>query len=97
MTNRTLLTRLGYGTLDKIYLQFDEVFWDADVQNIVTPFTDYPRGHYNSWMNLYPVTGEPVLICFNGGPAAYALSSETDETVVGQALSTILNAYDRGD
>lgn len=90
------ITRLGYGTLDKIYLQFDDVFWDVGVQNIVTPFTDYPRGHYNSWMNLYPVTGEPVLICFNGGPAAYALSSETDETVVHQALSTILKAYDRG-
>lgn len=89
------IDRLGFGTLDKIYLQFDEVFWDADIQNIVTPFTDYPRGQYNSWLNLYPLTGEPVLICFNGGPAAYALSSETDETVVGQALSTILKAYDR--
>ncbi|HCW84628.1 MAG: FAD-dependent oxidoreductase [Planktotalea sp.] len=91
------IDRLGFGTLDKIYLQFDEVFWDADIQNITTPSVDFPHGHYNSWMNLYPVTGEPVLICFNGGPAAYALSSETDETVVGQALSTILNAYDRGD
>ena len=90
------IDRLGFGTLDKIYLQFDEVFWDADIQNIITPFTGFPRGQYNGWLNLYPLTGKPVLVCFNGGPAAYALSALTDETVVSQARSTILNAYGRG-
>jgi monoamine oxidase len=90
------IDRLGFGTRDKIYLQFDEVFWDAEKHNIITPFTDFPRGQYNAWMNLYPVTGKPVLVCFNGGPAAYTLSSETDETVVSQALNTILKAYGRG-
>lgn len=71
------------------------MFWDAERHNIVTPVTDFPHGQYNGWLNLYPATKKPVLVCFNGGPAAYALSSETDETVVNQALTTILKAYGR--
>ena len=90
------IDRLGFGVLDKIYLQFDKVFWDKDIQNIITPFNNQPQGYYNSWVNLYPVTGKPVLIAFNGGPAAHALSSQSDDTVVQGALSTILSAYGQG-
>lgn len=87
------IENLGMGTLDKIYLQFDEVFWDKEPHMLITPFTDYEPGYYNSWLNLYALFGEPLLLVFNGGPAALALSSENDETVVQGALSTIRRAY----
>ena len=72
------IKRLGYGTLDKIYMQFDTVFWDQEPHNILTPDNGLEPGFFNSWVNLYPVTGKPVLLCFNGGPAALALASEND-------------------
>ncbi len=84
---------LGYGTLDKIYLQFDEVFWDTEPHNIITPFNGFEQGFFNSWVNLYPTMGKPVLLCFNGGPAALALSTEPDEVVIARARQTILTAY----
>ncbi|MEM6502073.1 MAG: FAD-dependent oxidoreductase [Cyanobacteria bacterium P01_C01_bin.89] len=87
------IERLGMGTLDKIYLQFDEVFWDKEPHLLITPFTDYEPGFYNNWINLYALFGKPILLVFSGGPAALALSSESDETVVQGALNTIHRAY----
>lgn len=87
------IDRLGFGTLDKMYLQFDRVFWDEDAHNILTPFTDFEPGFYNNWVNLHAAFDKPVLLGFNGGPAALALSSEPDDTVVGNFERTILQAY----
>lgn len=87
------IERLGMGTLDKVYLQFDQVFWDKRPHQLITPFTGYPPGYYNDWLNLYAIFGEPILLVFNGGPAALALSEESNETVVQGALNTIRRAY----
>ena len=92
-TKQRAIARLGMGTLDKIYLQFDQVFWDKAPHSILSPFTDYEPGYYNNWINLYALFSEPFLLVFNGGPAALALSSESDETVVQGALRTIRRAY----
>ena len=35
------IQRLGMGTLDKIYLQFDDPFWDKEPHLLITPFTDF--------------------------------------------------------
>ncbi len=75
---QTAIDALGYGTLDKIYLQFDQVFWDQEPHNIITPFNGFERGYFNNWVNLFPTMDKPVLLCFNGGPAALALSFEPD-------------------
>lgn len=88
---------LGFGTLDKIYLQFEEVFWDEEPHNIITPFNGFEPGFFNNWVNLYPTMGKPVLLCFNGGPAALALSSEPDEVVISNARQSILTAYGISD
>lgn len=85
--------RLGFGTLDKIYLQFDRVFWDHEPHMILTPFTDFPEGHYNSWLNLYALFGKPMLLGFNGGPAALALAEKSDEDVIEGARTTLFQAY----
>jgi monoamine oxidase len=90
---QSAISRLGYGVLDKLYLQFDDVFWDDEEQLIVTPFNDLPQGHHNTWMNLYPVIKKPVLVSFNGGPAALTLSSQADKPFVNDAVRTIYKAY----
>lgn len=87
------INKLGMGTLDKVYLQFDEVFWDKDPHLLITPTTDFDPGYFNSWVNLYALFKEPILVVFNGGPVALELAKESDETVVNGALKTILSAY----
>lgn len=87
------IDRLGMGVLDKVYLMFDEVFWDADIPWLITPDTGLTPGHFNQWFNLFPSTGQAVLCAFNGGDAARALAELPDETVIGQAMDVINAAY----
>ncbi|MEM9670250.1 MAG: FAD-dependent oxidoreductase [Pseudomonadota bacterium] len=90
---QTAIQRLGMGTLDKVYLQFEEVFWDADITWIATPENDLARGHFNSWLNLAKYIGEPIIMVFNGGTAALELASLSDEDIVDRALRTLSLAY----
>ncbi len=87
------IDRLAMGTLDKLYLQFEEAFWDKDKSWIVTPNNGLPPGEFNQWFNLYKFTGEPVLLGFNGGPPALRLSELSDEVLVSKALQTVNKAY----
>jgi monoamine oxidase len=90
---REAIAALGMGTLDKLYLRFDRVFWDAAPTWITTPETGLPPGHFNDWLNMAKFTGAPVLLAFNGGPAALALSELSDEALLAQALGVLQAAY----
>ncbi|MEM1288808.1 MAG: FAD-dependent oxidoreductase, partial [Pseudomonadota bacterium] len=87
------LARMRMGTLDKLYLRFDEVFWDADATWILTPETGLPRGQFNQWLNLSPYLGEPIIMAFNGASAALELADLSDEALLGRALQVLNSAY----
>ncbi len=90
---RTAIARLGMGTLDKLYLQFDEVFWDTDANWILTPETGLPRGQFNQWLNLAAILDVPVLMAFNGGPPALELAGLPDDILIDRGLQTLRGAY----
>ena len=90
---QTAIQRLGMGVLDKVYLQFSDVFWDADTTWIATPENDLPQGQFNQWLNLAKYVDEPVIMAFNGGTPARDLASLSDEVVVERALQTLRTAY----
>ena len=87
------IARLGMGTLDKVYLLFDDVFWDRDVTWIATPENDLPKGQFNLWLNLHRYIDHPVVVAFNGGSPALDLAGLSDEDVVGKALHALERAY----
>lgn len=87
------IARLGMGTLDKLYLLFDTVFWDADATWITTPENDLEHGHFNEWLNLHKCLGIPALVAFNGGPPPLAMAGLSDEEIVALALQTLALAY----
>lgn len=88
------IQRLGMGTLDKVYLLFEEAFWD-DVSWIVTPENGLPRGQFNDWLNLHRYLAEPIIMAFNGGPPALDLAPLSDADVVERAVQTLNEAYPR--
>jgi len=92
---RAAIGRLGFGALDKLYLRFDDVFWDAGKSWIVTPETGRPRGRFNLWLNVFRFTGEPILCTFHGGGAAWALAALEDEALVAQAADALTGAAPR--
>lgn len=87
------IARLGMGTLDKVYLLFDEAFWDKDATWIVTPENDLPPGQFNGWLNFYRYFGVPLVMAFNGGTPALDLASHSDEDVIARALHALETAY----
>ncbi|MEM7071179.1 MAG: FAD-dependent oxidoreductase, partial [Pseudomonadota bacterium] len=43
------IKRLGMGLLDKVYLKFEDVFWDRHISWIITPENGLPPGQFNQW------------------------------------------------
>ncbi|WOE76706.1 flavin monoamine oxidase family protein [Alterisphingorhabdus coralli] len=89
---RDAIDAMAMGTLDKLYLLFDEAFWD-DSTFITTPENGLPRGQFNDWMTFHRYLDAPVILAFNGGPAALALAEDSDEALLEKALATLERAY----
>ena len=86
------IDRLGMGLLDKLYLMFDEAFWDP-VTWIGSPETGRGRGELNLWLNMAPIVDAPVLLAFSGGSAAYRLAALEDDEIVEAGLDILSAAY----
>lgn len=88
----TAIERLGMGLLDKVYLRFPEVFWDADADAIgwASPDAD---GRWAEWLNVAKVTGEPVLLGFNAAGYAEQLEVLSDEEVLADAMAVLRTIY----
>ena len=82
------LAGLGSGLLDKLWLAFDDVFWDAeaDVINWIDPQNP---GLWPFWVNGYKSFGVPVLLAFNGGGAAREVADWSDDEVVASAMAAL--------
>ncbi len=87
------IDRLGMGLLDKVYLRFDEVFWDVDVEFI--GHAGPSRDRFVTWLNMAFYTGEPILMAFNAASAADAVEAETDEAIVAEAMAALRRMYGR--
>ena len=84
--HRTAIAALGMGTIDTVWLRFDEPFWttDAVLWNLVG--TD---DEITTWYNLEPVTGEAVLVGIVGGAAAERVELLSDDELRAAALATL--------
>ncbi|MFO7585444.1 MAG: FAD-dependent oxidoreductase [Anaerolineales bacterium] len=91
---RRAMARMGFGVLNKVYLQFDEVFWDADAH--LLGYVSERKGEWCEWLNLAPLVGAPVLLGFNAGRFGLEIESWTDEQVVASALSVLRRIYGPG-
>lgn len=50
---------IGMGTVDSVWLQFDDAFWATDATTLSTIATASPIAY---WTNLQPLTGEAILV-----------------------------------
>ncbi len=82
------LAALPSGLLDKLWLTFDDVFWnpDVDVINFIDP--DNP-GLWAQWVNGYRAFGTPTLLAFNSSRVARTVAGWSDDEVVASAMSAL--------
>ena len=85
------LDALEMGLLDKVYLRFQKVFWAPDIQNF--GYVSEPPGRFPYWLNLQQITGESVLLAFNGGGIARELEIRSDEKIVAEAMNALRSIY----
>ncbi len=75
-----VIGRIGFGNYQKTALLYEELFWDPELH-----LFDWDGGatgkEWAEWVNLYPFTGEPALIAFHTGKAAYGIESMTDREI----------------
>lgn len=87
------IDRMGMGTVDKLFLFFDEVFWQDATWIYTTHNGGLPKGQFAMWLNHHRATGAKALCAFNPGEVALDLASQTDDEVVQKALSVLEKAY----
>lgn len=90
---KTAIARLKMGLLDKVYLLFEDPFWDRDATWIGIVENGFPPGYFNQWLNLEKHLGQPVIMAFNGGSDALEIADLDDDTVLDMALKTLSVAY----
>ena len=83
------IDRLGFGLLDKLWLRFDEVFWDDEVHGFSYIAGGDRRGEWAKWISLTPFTGVPVLCGFNAGTVAERFEQLGDDQIVASAMAVL--------
>jgi monoamine oxidase len=84
--HRTAISQLGVGTVDTVWLRFDEPFWTttASVWNVVGADAEI-----STWINLQPLTGDPILVGIVGGAQATRLADFSDDELREAALVSL--------
>ncbi|MEM7019859.1 MAG: FAD-dependent oxidoreductase, partial [Pseudomonadota bacterium] len=82
---------LEMGVLNKVYLQFPQVFWQENLQNIAR--ANPQKGEWTYWINLKPATNAPILCGFNAGSFGIALEDFSDDAIIEQAMAALRSMY----
>ncbi|TFB97029.1 FAD-binding protein [Cryobacterium adonitolivorans] len=85
--HRGAIAALGMGTLDKIWLRFEEPFWDTDAAVWTTVGDD--TLDFRVWVNMMPITNEPILVGFVSGKQALGLAKSDDTEFTDAALRSL--------
>lgn len=85
------INRLDMGLLNKVYLKFPNVFWDADVE--IFSFISEQIGEWSDWLSFAPMTGEPILMVFHGGDKGWTLEKFSDDEIVAGAMRALKKMF----
>lgn len=84
------LGRVAMGLLNKCYLVFPEVFWDAAT---LLGYVGERKGEWAEWLNVDALLGAPILLGFNAGEYAHRLETLSDSQIVAMAMQTLRHMY----
>ncbi|GMI78551.1 LSD1-like 3 [Hibiscus trionum] len=88
------IQRLGFGVLNKVVLEFPEVFWDDSVDYFgVTAEETDSRGHCFMFWNVRKTVGAPVLIALVAGKAAIDGQSMSSSDHVNHAVTILRKLF----
>lgn len=98
------INAIGMGTVDTVWLEFDEAFWATDATQLSTIIAsgeaasgvetpdNASANEVAYWTNLQPLTGSPILVGTIAAEHAEALGALSDEEFTARVLAS-LNSY----
>jgi monoamine oxidase len=83
--------RLGFGDLNKVILQFPEVFWDDSVDffGAAKGASAVDRGFCFMWWNFHRFAKAPILAALVSGESATAAETTSDEELKAGAMDVL--------
>lgn len=91
---RSSIQRLGFGVLNKVVLEFPDVFWDDSVDYFgATAEETERRGHCFMFWNVRKTVGAPVLIALVVGKAAVDGQSISSSDHVSHAVRVLRKLF----
>lgn len=85
------LSLMNMGVLNKVYLRFSEVFWDADAD--LLGYINDEVGHWSETINLYKVTQQPILLAFNAGEFGLEIETWDDDKIIADVMGVLRTIY----
>ncbi|MGB1236911.1 MAG: flavin monoamine oxidase family protein [Pseudomonadales bacterium] len=85
------IQNLGFGLLDKLFLKFPSIFWDAKAEIINS--ISHEHGRWNEWLNIGAYTGAPILLGFNAADYARKVQHWSDAEIVADAMAVLRSLY----
>ncbi|WP_238318452.1 flavin monoamine oxidase family protein [Thalassospira australica] len=89
---RNAIEALGFGSVTKLALKFDEPFWDIETQYF--GITTEPKGRWNYWLNYRTFSDENILLGLSVGDYALKADRMSDEEMVEDALDVLWNVWE---
>lgn len=89
--NAGALARLQMNAFEKVFLRFEERFWDAGVYAIRQQGSEGVWWH--SWYDLTALHGTPTLLTFAAGPAAVETRDWPDDRIAASVLAQLRRLY----
>jgi monoamine oxidase len=87
------INRIGFGLMDKLWLEFEEAFWTDDEKTDWICFVSDKPGVWVETLNVNKFLKKPLLVMFNIGDVAEEYSEWTDQEVLDDAMETIRKWY----
>lgn len=89
---KSSINKIGFGSVTKLALKFDEPFWDTETQYF--GITTVPKGRWNYWLNYRTFSNENILLGLSVGDYALTADRMSDSEMVEDALEVLRNVWE---
>lgn len=89
----TAIKDIGMGIFHKTYLKFPKVFWEHDADKSWINYVSEKKGVWNTFLNIYKVTGQPILLGLNAAGYAEELEPQSKDKIVQSAMDVLRTIY----
>ncbi len=89
---QTAIQNMGNGLMNKVYMQFDQIFWDNSLAFSLL-YTANPLVNYYMIFNFGRYVNKPILLTFSIGEFAALLEKMSDSEIIDSVMNQIRLIY----